>query len=218
MCQTREQGLSPIDHFKRLHSGLQANWWVFGSHCFQQSKEHLGLWCQSAAWPPASSLPGARAPLMDILNRNEGNDTRSQQQLSGKHNHHPQGFEVSVQSDCKGAPHFTEKRIMLSFFTGLPSHSLSEKMFSLQILHSLRAAEWPKNHHRAALRSTDSGPWREFWGTWIFESWIPLEQARKQSCTHNREKHHVSAKRSFLATYWDKQHFHSDKRGSSLDC
>lgn len=26
MCQAREQGLSPTDHFKRLYSGLQANW------------------------------------------------------------------------------------------------------------------------------------------------------------------------------------------------
>lgn len=110
ICQAREHRLSPIDHIKRLYYGLQTTWWVLGSHWFEQSKEQLGLWSQSAAWPPAFRLPGARAPLMDILNRNEGNGMRRQHQLSAKCNYHPQGFEASLRSDCKGGPHFTEKR------------------------------------------------------------------------------------------------------------
>lgn len=56
--------------------------------------------------------------LMDMLNGNKGNGTRWQQQLlSGNHNYDPYGFEVSVRSDCRGAPHLTGKRQMLSFFT-----------------------------------------------------------------------------------------------------
>lgn len=73
---------------------------------------------------------------MDILNRNEGNGMRRQQQLSGKHNYNPQGFEVSVKSDCKGAPHFTEKRWMLSFFTVLPSFLVRKDIFLTNLTFS----------------------------------------------------------------------------------
>lgn len=125
----------------------------------------------------------------------------------------------SIRSDCRSAPHLTGKRYMLSFFMLAQCFLVRRKIFPLQIFHSLRLAEWPKQHHRAAFKSTESESWLQLWGTCIFEPQISPQQARRESCTYTREKHHVSGTetRRFLNMYWDKRHFHRHKRGTAFD-
>lgn len=97
---------------------------------------------------------------------------------------------------------------MFSFFTVHPSHSLSERMFSLQNTTELCSEAQTQN----LGLSFEELEYLSLGSPWSTPEDNPVLIPEK--------KHLVLAQKkiSFLAMYWDEQPFHRHKRGSSLDC
>lgn len=117
---------------------------------------------QWAAWVtiliscPATSIQPAwcrSAELMDTLNGNKENGMRRQQQLlPGKHSYNPHGFEASVRSDCRSAPHLTGKREMFSFFTMTQGFLVRSKVISLTNLSFSESSSVTKTPRQSCVQ------------------------------------------------------------------
>lgn len=163
-------------------------------------------WCQSTE-------------LMDSLNGNKGNDMRRQQQLlSGKHNYNPHSFEVAVRSDCRDAPHLTGD--MLSFSTRVSCFLARSKAISLtnlSVSESIWVTKTPSQSCVQKRKSRTLASALRNSNIWASDH-LGTGQNRVLYCT--REKHHISGAETirFSNLYWDKQHFHRNKRETSVNC